>query len=555
MNITLDNPTILGITNNYSFSPGGIALRQVQNISIEGLLLSLGSTVGIGGIWPQVGGKTTDGLISITINNVTYTDAKLNSFDYKQSENQDVKTKPVQIEFEVYSEFGSSNDKDYLNNYIFEDIESISDTFSLNKSEGNRKEYAHSFNVQYFNKIENDLLNASRTIAEGILITNKYALSMLGGGYTNNHQRYYTETFDVLKGSYSLNETLNYLDDITGGATKSIGHSLELGDGGIITVTEDAEIQGIDDVKYDKALVLFNTTYGGAYSRCANFLNTLDLEAEPDILNTLLTTPISKSTIKDEFLGKINYTVQFTNQKKFDPTKTVIQEVSIDFNKSEEGFVEFVENGSYTAYGKTSSLSPSANAKFKSAFDKYKTDYSSSYSTAKSPNNLAQGLLAFGKSPTKYALINTNINCAVTDGKVTFNHTYSNKEIYNSPSPYKYVSVQQSEEDALASTQIFQVPGFGSAGGAELVQYLKRSSPIKRSVSVDIKGKRDTKFETYIGKFKTYIPTLSKPNFLISQTFSFNPVKNSFNGTAEWIFFDKRNRARNDFTINKAQDF
>ena len=35
MNISLDNPTILGITNNYSFSQGGIALRQVQNISIE----------------------------------------------------------------------------------------------------------------------------------------------------------------------------------------------------------------------------------------------------------------------------------------------------------------------------------------------------------------------------------------------------------------------------------------------------------------------------------------------------------------------------------------
>ena len=54
MNISLENPTILGITNNYSFSQGGIALRQVQNISIEGILLSLNTVTGVAGIWNQI---------------------------------------------------------------------------------------------------------------------------------------------------------------------------------------------------------------------------------------------------------------------------------------------------------------------------------------------------------------------------------------------------------------------------------------------------------------------------------------------------------------------
>ena len=86
-------------------------------------------------------------------------------------------------------------------------------------------------------------------------------------------------------------------------------------------------------------------------------------------------------------------------------------------------------------------------------------------------------------------------------------------------------------------------------------EWVELISIIKSISFVNIKGKKDTKIATYIGKFNSYITTIAKPGFLLSKNFSFNPVKNSFNGAAEWIIFDKRNRGRNDFTINKAQNF
>ena len=554
MNISLDNPTILGITNNYSFSQGGIALRQVQNISIEGILLSLNSVTGVAGIWNQIQGSNTfDGLINITINGVSYTNAKINSFDYTQGENQDVKTKPLKIDFEVYSEFGSSADKDYLSSSALENIESISDSFGLSLSEGNKKDYTHSFSLQYFNTTESSLVNASRAIATTILATNKYALSMLGDGYINTYKKYYNETFDVYKGSYSLNETLSYLDNVSSDATKSLGYSVQLGNGGVITVKEEGEIQGLSDDKYTKALALFNTTYNGAFSRCQAYLSDFSSELTP-ALTTLLNKPISTTITRDEFLGKINYTTEFTNQPRFD---TIIEDKNIDFNKSEDGFVEFTENGTYTAYGPTTADIPSSNTKFKSALTKYSTDYSAVYSSPTKSNvaTLSQGLFTFGTSPTKYYILNASVGYNITDGKITFNHKYSNKKLYDIADPFKSITVERSEEDAVPSIQIFQVPGFGDAGGKELAQYLKRATPIKQSINVTIKGKKINKIATYISKFNSYIPTLAMPNFLLSKNFSFNPVKNSFNGTAEWIFFDKRNRGRNDFTINKAQNF
>jgi len=556
MNISLENPTILGITNNYSFSQGGIALRQVQNISIEGILLSLNTVTGVAGIWNQIktyNSSNFDGLINITINGVSYTSGKINSFDFDQGENQDVRTKPTKIDFEVYSEFGSSNDKDYLDSYALQNIESISDSFGLSLSEGNKKDYNHSFSLQYFNTTGSALINASRTIAAGVLATNKYALSMLGGGYSDAYKRYYNETFDVYKGSYSLNETLSYLNDITSNATKSLGYSVQLGNGGIITIKEDGEIQGLVDDKYTNALNLFNSTYPGAFARCQSYLSDFSSELTP-ALTTLQGIATSRAVTRDQFLGKINYTIEFTNQPRLQGT--IIKDNTIDFKKSEDGFIESTENGTYTAYGKTSANNPSNNDKFKRALTQYSSDYSTVYSSSSNTTipSLAQGLFTFGSSPTKYFVLNTNLGCGVTDGKITFSHQYSNRSIYDTTS-FKSISIERSEEDAVGAVQIFQVPGFGPEGGKELAQYLKQTSPIKQSISVDIKGKSDTSIQSYITQFNTYIPSLSLPNFLLSKNYSFNPVRHTFNGSAQWILFDVRSRVRNDFTINRAQGF
>jgi hypothetical protein len=556
MNISLENPTILGITNNYSFSQGGIALRQVQNISIEGILLSLNTVTGVAGIWNQIkiyNSSGFNGLIDITINGVNYTSGKITSFDFNQGENQDVRTKPTKIDFEVYSEFGSSADKDYLDTYALQNVESISDSFGLTLAEGNKKEYTHSFNLQYFNTTGSALLNASRTIAAGVLATNKYALSMLGSGYTNSYKKYYNETFDVYKGSYSLNETLNYLNNISGNATISTGYSVQLGNGGIITVKEDAEIQGLVDDKYTNALGLFNTSYPNAFNRCQSYLTDFSSELTP-ALTTLQNVATSRTVTRDQFLGKINYSIEFTNQSRLQ--STIIKDNSIDFRKSEDGFIESTENGTYIAYGKTSANDPSSNTKFLSALNKYSADYSSVYTSSSNTSipSLAQGLFTFGLSPTKYFVLNTNLSFAVTDGKITFSHQYSNRPIYDTSS-FKSISIDRSEEDAVGTIQVFQVPGFGPEGGKELAQYLKQSSPIKQYINVDIKGKKNTPIQAYITQFNSYIPTLTLPNFLLSKDYSFDPVRNTFNGGAQWILFDVRSRIRNDFTINKAQGF
>ena len=551
MNITLDNPTILGITNNYEFTPGGISLRQIQTVSLEGLLLSLNNQTGVYNIWNQIktyNSNSFDGFITITINGVTYTNARINSLNFNESENQDVLTKPFSLEFENYTEFGSSNDKDYLESYALQNVESISDNFSLNLADGNIKEYSHSFNINYFNTTGAALLSASRTIAQGILTTNKYALSILGGGYTDSYKRYYTETFDVFKGSYSLEETFSYVDDIQNNTSVSLGYFLQLGNNGVLTVTEEGSIQGLINDKYTNALNQFNILYPAAKNRCDSFVSDMSSELT-NVLTTLKNEAISRSVTRDQFLGTINYSIQFSNELRYD---TVIKDFTIDFNRREDGFFEVTENGTYTAYGKTSAENPSTNTKFLNALTDYESDYSTAFQASAKTNlpGLAQGLIIFGSSPNKYYPLSVSISYNVTEGKITFTHNYSNEKTYDD-STFRSVTSEYSEEDALASIQTFQVPGLGLEGGKELSQFLTQSTPIKQSVKVTIKGKSETQLQTYIDNFKSYIPDLKQPDFLLSKNYDFNPINHTFNGTAEWILFDKRNRTRNNFTVNQ----
>jgi len=555
MNITLNNPTILGISNNFEFSPGGIAIRQVQNISLEGILLSLNSQTGVDGIWNQIktyNSSSFDGFITITINGITYTNAKINSFDFGESVNQDVLTKPFNLNFEVYSEFGSSSDKDYLDPYALQDVESISDNFSLNITEDNTKEYNHSFSVSYFNKTGSNLISAGRTIAQGILSTNKYALSMLGGGYTDSLKRYYNETFDVYKGTYSLDENFKYFGNTQNNTSVSSGISMQLGNGGVLTLSEDVQIQGLVDDKYTNALNQFNILYPGSYTRCNNFLSSLSSEIIPAniILSNIAT---SRSVVRNEFLGTINYTIQFTNELKYTPS--VIKDSTITYTKNEDGFVEVNEDGAFTAYGKNSINNPSANAKFLSALSSYSSTHGSLYSSqiSTSITTLGQGLLNFGTTPAKYKLLGTSLNFIVTEGKINFSHNYSNKKIYDIENKFKSISANYSEDDTVPSVQLYQVPGFGPAGGKELAQFLSQSTPIKQTVSVEIRGNKNLSIQDYISKFNTYIPSLSQPNYLLSKNYSYDPINNNFQGAAEWILFDKRTRTRNNFVVNRMQ--
>lgn len=555
MNITLNNPTILGISNNFEFSPGGIAIRQIQNISLEGILLSLNSQTGVAGIWNQIktyNSSSFDGFITITINGVTYTNAKINSFNFGEGINQDVLTKPFNLDFEVYSEFGSSSDKDYLNSYALQDVEGISDNFSLNITEDNTKEYTHSFSISYFNKTGSNLISAGRTVAQGILATNKYALSILGGGYQDSLKRYYNETFDVFKGTYSLDENFKYFGNTQNNTSVSSGISMQLGNGGVLTLSEDVQIQGLVDDKYTNALNQFNILYPGAYARCNNFISSLSSEIIP-ANTTLKNIATSRSIVRNEFLGSINYTIQFTNELRYN--SNIIKDYTITYTKSEDGFIEVAEDGTFTAYGKSSINNPSSNTKFIEALNSYSSEYGSLYSSqiSTSITSAGQGLLTFGSTPAKFRLLGTSTSFLITEGKINFSHNYSNKKIYDADSKFKSISTNYSEDDAVPSIQLYQVPGFGPAGGKELAQFLSQSTPIKQSVSVEIRGNKTLSIQDYISKFSTYVPSLTQPNYLLSKNYSYDPINNTFQGTAEWILFDKRTRARNNFIVNRMQ--
>jgi len=557
MNIVLEDPTILGLDKTFNFSDASISLRNVNTVSLDGRLLSLNNKSDVTGIWSQIKYFSTgfDGFITLNINGVDYQNAKLNSINFNQDTNQDVLAKNFNIAFEYYED-GVSGSKDYLTGYFLRDVESISDDFSMDISADKNYSFTHTIDLTFFNKTGSNLINSARTIATGLLANNKYSLTKLGGNkYSDSFKRkYYNETFDVFKGTYSLEETFGYNTDIINNASIATGISIQLGNNGVIKVTEDGEIVGLKEDLYANALSEYNSLIAGSYSRCQGFLNNFSDFA--GLTTTLKTQPVEQNTVSDKFLGKINYTMSYSNELKY---SDVIKSININIDKDMRGFSKISEQGNYIGYGKKSKNSSSTNTKFKATLDSYATQYQTLYS------NNANGLIKVTSVPstsflnfgqlTNFYFINSSLNSQITDGSLSFTHQYSNEKTYDEAakeSGFKYIDITVSEDFAVHFTNTYEVPGLGPINGKQLVQSSNQARPGKRNVKVSIVGLNDN-ISLYEAKFKTLIKQYfnkdaTRYTYLENVDYSFDPINKKFEGSASFVFFNDY-RERNDFSF------
>jgi len=557
MNIILEDPTILGLDRSFTFSESTISLRNTNSISLDGRLLSLNNQRDVSGIWNQINYYSTgfDGFITLNINGIDYQNAKLNSINFSKDENQDVLTKNFNISFEYYED-ALSGSKDYLTGYLLKDVESISDSFSMDISQDQNYSFSHTVDLTFFNKTGSNLVNSARTIATGLLGNNKYSLTKLGGNkYSDNLKRkYYNEKFDVFKGTYSLEETFDYNSNLINNASITTGISVQIGNNGVITVTEDGEIVGVKEDLYANALAEYNSLIAGSYNRCQGFLNSFADFA--GLTTTLKTLPTEQSTISDKFLGKINYTMSYSNDLKY---SDVIKNITINIDKDMKGFSKISEQGNYRGYGKTSKNLSSTNKKFKDAFDIYANEYEISYSNnsnglVKKTNIPSISFLNFGNLNNFY-FINSSLTCQITEGSLNFNHQYSNEKVYDEAakeSGFKYVEVTISEDFAVHFTNTFEIPGLGPIKGKQLVQSTNQAKPGKRAIKVSIVG-LNSNISAYETKFKNIVKEYfnkddTRYTYLEGVDYSFDPINKKFDGTASFIFFNDY-RERNDFSF------
>jgi len=234
-------------------------------------------------------------------------------------------------------------------------LDNISEDFSYSLSEDNTYELNHSLSITYISGIEAggsaiDPISTSKTLA-GILfdqtptqfstvIDNSYgSISVASRKYTN-------ETYNLIDGSCDFDRRLVLLPSGKSTYSLRVSNSFSFDEGGIVTVSENGEIEPRSADFLTEAISALDTEIANSYNRCntvyTSYKNYLGTNA-----GSLNNRAVSTSKNVNNSSAKSSYSVQYTDDKSF-KNLTFLEERTTQLSES-DNIVTVNENGTITS--------------------------------------------------------------------------------------------------------------------------------------------------------------------------------------------------------------
>ncbi len=367
------NAEVLGVSASSQFLGDRTArLRTVKTIDIEGFIDSRTNTDLEGVSQTQ---STIDTLVSslnspstvteeILVNSINFGTGKIVSVDFPAAAGGAKDNQILIGNYTASLELYESGDIAALNaatdNLPIPDtnfLEDFTESFSASRSDDDTYEFTHDLSLKYISGLQPDAsapyteiinpISAAKTLAESVfsqtLTSFNFVLGGAGYDYNSLAKKYYNETYDLENGTANYQKRFSLLK--TNGTTYSaqITNNFEMGEDGIIKVTENGEIQGRANDQssmISRAKAGVDTEIGNSFSRCstiyAAYKSYLDtpttlpwLEANT---STLHNQSISTSKNINANNGTVSYTVEYTDNKNIENVATITNR-TIDFSK------------------------------------------------------------------------------------------------------------------------------------------------------------------------------------------------------------------------------
>jgi len=367
------NAEVLGVSASSQFLGDRTArLRTVKTIDIEGFIDSRTNTDLEGVSQTQ---STIDTLVSslnspstvteeILVNSINFGTGKIVSVDFPAAAGGAKDNQILIGNYTASLELYESGDIAALNaatdNLPIPDtnfLEDFTESFSASRSDDDTYEFTHDLSLKYISGLQPDAsapyteiinpISAAKTLAESVfsqtLTSFNFVLGGAGYDYNSLAKKYYNETYDLENGTANYQKRFSLLK--TNGTTYSaqITNNFEMGEDGIIKVTENGEIQGRANDQssmISRAKAGVDTEIGNSFSRCSTiytaYKSYLDTPTTLPWLqantSTLYNQSISTSKNINANNGTVSYTVEYTDNKNIENVATITNR-TIDFSK------------------------------------------------------------------------------------------------------------------------------------------------------------------------------------------------------------------------------
>ena len=390
MSYIFENATLLTYDLNKNYSRGeNLLINSNKNLKLNGILYNRYTNSDAQGVK-----ETYSGILNILNNNTgQYEEIIVNNYHLGYGRIVNIsfpKENPIFVEDYIYSieivETGNFNtlpvNKKYGSglNLINDKLLNLSETINFNNLQNGKYSYDHNLDIQYYND-ESDIILKSKNLANTIFNDSGVYLGLFGkfSGFYNNlmfRENVIQENYDLINKSASFQKNIQIDENY------KINYSLELTNTssrnteGVLTVTENGKILGLENTDEYTAKKYLNTEISGSFNRC----NTLASNYYSSSVNN---EPFTLGTTFDKYTNTLSYNVAYTDNINF--YSGLIHMYEITLEEGNDNINYYTRNGTV----KLSSATIGQISKVSNDFLKFKTIYQealSGYSNYKLTN-------------------------------------------------------------------------------------------------------------------------------------------------------------------------
>lgn len=526
--IYIDNANLLSYSKENQFFDGVFRFGSRKNFTVSARVENYSNTYGVTGVLSGLEA------IRLSLNN-DYSEININGFDFgrgklidfSEEEGNFVQEGIYSLSFEVYEsgDMSQLTGEYYDNlNFLTEEIgpslllENFSETFNFQSGEDSFS-FEHDLSITFGSG--DGVLASPIERAKGlatVLFRSDPNFGFLepfeGFIDSNNYKHYFNESYDEINNVCTFKK--NFSSTNKKGDYDLVSNiSLEFNDG-IVTVTENASINGLVSPLEESLMSGIDIELSDAFNKCSDAFN--DYYSGQNI-HPLKPTVLSKQINVNKFEGEGEYNISFSNSLKNE--QDWIWSYTLSISRTENDFYEISEQGEIIGLGATSSEKiQNAEAGFSNIL-----------------TGLEKRVTDFYEEETNRSFdIFLNVRSKAKDrfnGRIQYNYQYTDDQTLDTEDFKKIdISIEDSEPDVFKND-------FNVINNPVVVQPLGKTKGF-RTMRVRILSNFNAEFT----QLKTKALTLFNDNipsgndvYIESMTYNYDEINNSIDSTCTWIFW------------------
>lgn len=371
MPYSFDNATVLNYSIKKEYLGEGLAsFNTIKNLSIKGIFDSRSdnsdargvkeSYVKMSGMLENNSGQYED----IIINNYNLGRGRVLKINFDSQNPVRIGEYNCDIEILENSDFSNYSGDKYGSfiSGIKDKINAFNESLNFNYSQ-DKYDYDHSIEIEYL-ETGNDSIDKAKIFASGIF-NDSLNLGIFGkfSGYHNTlktRKNLFTESYNLINNNCRFTKKIEIDTNYTGGSySHSFDHSLSFDELGKITITEKGKIKSLERTDDFTSSGNLEVEISGSLNRCNAIFNSYKSLSSASFLTSnevsLFSKAVSLTRNFNKFENACEYSVSYMNDPKF--VDNLILERSIEENLTNNGIIQYNENGEFFKIGRLGSVS------------------------------------------------------------------------------------------------------------------------------------------------------------------------------------------------------